>query len=149
MTSFVTPKSGVAYETYVSLISQANTKIFQVSPTFAAGDVKVSIDNGTSNNITTLPVIGTNTMLAKVNLSAAEMTGANISVVFHDAAGAEWCDFMLNIQTSARQIDDLAYPATSGRSMAVDASGIVDANIEEVNGTTVTGSGTAASPWGP
>ena len=143
MTTYVTPKSGVAFECYVSLISQANTKIFQVSPTFAAGDVKVSIDNGTSNNITTLPVIGTNTMLAKVNLSASEMTGANISVVFHDAAGTEWCDLMLNIATSARQIDDLAYPATSGRSLAVDASGIVDANVEKINATTITGDGSA------
>lgn len=149
MASFVTPKKNAAFECYIALVSQANTAIFQVSPTFAAGDVKVSIDNGTSNNITTLPVIGTNTMLAKVNLSASEMNGDNISVVFHDAAGAEWCDLMLNIQTSARQIDDLAYPSTSGRSMAVDASGIVDANIEKVNATTVTGSGTAGDPWNP
>jgi len=140
MPSYVTPKINTAFEFYVGLVSQANGKIFQVSPTLAAGDVKVSTDNGTSGNITTLPVIGTNTRLVKVNLSAAEMNGANVSVTFSDAAGAEWCDLVVNIQTSARQIDDLAYPATSGRSMVVDASGLVDANAVKVGPS---GSGTA------
>lgn len=127
MPSFVTPKRATAYETYVGLISQANTKLLQNSPTLAAGDVKVSIDNGAPANLTTLPVIGANTRAVKVNLSAAEMTGDNITVVFTDAAGAEWCDLLLNIQTSARQMDDLAFPLTSGRGQLVDAAGLVDA----------------------
>ena len=110
MATYVTPKINTAYECYVSLVSQANTKLLQVSPTMAAGDVKVSTDNGASANITTLPVIGTNTRVLKVNLSAAEMNGGNVAVIFSDAAGAEWCDLTLNIQTSARQIDDLASP---------------------------------------
>ena len=113
MPSFVSPKKNTAFEFYVGLVSQANTKIMQASPTFAAGDVKVSTDNGTSSNITTLPVIGTNTKLAKVNLSAAEMNGDNVTVTFSDAAGAEWCDLVVNIQTSARQIDDLSTVTTA------------------------------------
>jgi len=32
---------------------------------------------------------------------------------------------MVNIQTTARQVDDLAFPATSGRSLLVAASGSV------------------------
>jgi hypothetical protein len=46
-------------------------------------------------------------------------------VQFIDAAGAEWCDVLVNIQTTARQLDDLAYPATTGRSLLVDTSGAV------------------------
>ena len=42
---------------------------------------------------------------------------------------------MFNIQTSARQIDDLAFPATSGRSFVVDTSGVVDANVLNWLGT--------------
>lgn len=46
----------------------------------------------------------------------------------------------LKWQISARLSDDLAYPATSGRSMVVDASGLVDANTVKIGPT---GSGTA------
>lgn len=35
----------------------------------------------------------------------------------------------IDLQTAARAIADLAYPATSGRSLAVDASGRADANV--------------------
>lgn len=43
-------------------------------------------------------------------------------------------------QVTARILDDLAYPATSGRSMVVDASGLVDANAVKLGPS---GSGTA------
>jgi len=115
MPSYVTPKNGVAWIGYVGLVSQANTKLLQVNPPLAAGDVKVSIDGGAAANLATLPTVtpagGTR---VKVSLSAAEMTGDNISVVFSDAAGAEWCDLFLNLQTSARQLDDLAFPTVAG-----------------------------------
>ena len=128
MPSYVTPKKNAAFECYIALVSQLSGKVFQQSPTLAAGDVTVSIDNGAPTSITTLPVIGVNPTLVKVNLSAAEMDGDNISVLFADVADAQWCDFLLNIQTGARQIDDLAFPATTGRGMDVDAAGAVAAN---------------------
>lgn len=111
MASQVFPKRAAAFTFYAALTSQADTKLFQVNPTLATGDVKVAIDNGSFNNITTLPVVtpsGGRTVL--VSLSAAEMTGDNIQVQFVDAAGAEWCDLIVNIQTTLRQVDDLAYP---------------------------------------
>lgn len=49
--------------------------------------------------------------MVKCSFSAAEMNGDNITLVCHDAAGAEWCDVILNIQTTAQQIDDLATAA--------------------------------------
>jgi len=135
------PKKNAAFTFYVSLISQADTKIAQANPTLAAGDVKVAIDDGAPANLGTLPVADADfTKRVKVVLTAGEMNGDNISIIFSDAAGAEWCDLMVNIQTATRQLTDLAYPATSGRSMVVDAAGLVDANTVKVGPT---GSGTA------
>lgn len=93
------PLRGVAYEFYVSLRSQANVKVFQANPTLAAGDVKVSKDGGALANLTTLPAAVSSSKLVKVNLSATEMTADNVTVIFSDAAGAEWCDLAINIQT--------------------------------------------------
>jgi hypothetical protein len=141
MASYVTPKKNTAFVFYLGLVSQADTKLLQTNPTLAAGDVKVAIDDGAPANLATLPVVDAEfTKRVKVSLSAAEMNGDNISVLFSDAAGAEWCEQLVNIQTSARQIDDLAYPATSGRSMVVDVNGLVDATMVKSGPT---GAGTA------
>lgn len=113
----------------------------QVNPTVAAGDFKVSIDGGALANLGTLPAVSpAGSAIVKFTLSTSEMAGANATVICSDAAGSEWCDLTINIPTAARQIDDLAFPATSGRSMVVDASGLVDANTVKVGPT---GSGTA------
>lgn len=140
MADYGIPKSGVAYIFYGCLVQQADTRLFKSAPTLAAGDFKVSIDGGAFANLTTLPTNTPGTFSVKFSLSASEMTGDNILVVASDAAGAEWCDQCWNIQTSPRGIADLAYPATSGRSMVVDANGLVDANTVKVGPT---GSGTA------
>lgn len=126
MASYVTPLRATEFITYVGLSSQADTKIFQANPTLAAGDVKVSIDGGALNNLNTLPAVTpAGGKLVKVLLSAAEMTGDNLQVIFSDAAGAEWCDLVINIQTTARQIDNLAFPNTTGRGIDVTATGAV------------------------
>jgi hypothetical protein len=136
MATQVPPKKNIAYTFYVGLVSQANTKLFQVAPTLATGDVKSSLDGGAFGNLATLPVVTPAAGRAvRVDLSAGEMNGDNIVLQFVDAAGAEWCDLILNLQTAARQIDDLAFPATSGRSMVVDANGLVDANTVKVGPT--------------
>lgn len=124
MPTYNTPKKNTAYRFYVGLTDQANTKLLRAAPTLATGDVKVSIDGGALNNVATLPSAApAGGRSIQVDLSAAEMNGDNIVVQFVDAAGAEWCDQLINLQTTARQIDDLAYPATTGRSMLVDATG--------------------------
>jgi hypothetical protein len=135
MTSYVTPKKGVEFIIYIGLTSQANPNTLQASPTIAAGDFKVSIDGAALANLSTLPAVTpAASKMVKITLSTSEMNGDNITVVCSDAAGSEWCDQLINIQTSARQIDDLAYPATSGRSLAVDAAGLVDANTVKISG---------------
>jgi len=109
MATYVPAKINTAYIFYVGLTSQANGNILQVNPTLAAGDVKVATDDGAPGNLTTLPVVDADfTKRVKVSLSAGEMNGGNVTVIFSDAAGAEWCDLIVNIQTSATQIDGLA-----------------------------------------
>lgn len=113
MASFVTPKKNTEFIFYMSLTSQANGNVFQVNPTLAAGDVKVSTDGGAEANITTLPAVTpAGSKRVKVTLSATEMNGDNVQVTFSDAAGAEWADVTINIQTSLQQIDDVATQAS-------------------------------------
>lgn len=140
MTSYVTPKKNAAFVFYVSLEDKANAGLFKASPTLAAGDVLVATDDGAPANITTLPAVDADfTKRLKVSLSAAEMNGDNVTVIFSDAAGAEWYDLEVNIQTSARQVDDLAYPATSGRSLTVAATGEASVNVTYSAGVLLAG----------
>ncbi len=126
MATYNTPKRATAHKFYVALVDQSNTKLLKANPTLAAGDVQVSKDGGAFANITTLPSASPASGRAlMVDLSATEMTADNVVVQFVDAAGAEWCDLFVNLQTTARQIDDLAYPTTTGRSLLVDAAGAV------------------------
>src|SRR3990167_3490792 len=83
---------------YASLSSQS-TGQWQANPTLAAGDVKVATDDGAPANIGTLPVVDADfTKRIKVTLSASEMNGDNVTVIFSDAAGAEWDDMTINVQ---------------------------------------------------
>lgn len=76
--------------------------------------------------------------MVKISLSAAEMTGDNMTIVGIDVSGAEWANIMLVLSTAQRQFDDLAYPATSGRSTAVNASGQVGVDWANVGAPTTT-----------
>lgn len=141
MPTYIPAKIATQFVFYGSLVSQANPKLMQVNPTIASGDFKVSIDGGALANLATLPTVTpAGGSMVKFTLSTTEMAGANATVVCLDAAGSEWCDLTINIPTATRQVDDLAYPATSGRSIVVDASGLVDATTVKVGPT---GAGTA------
>lgn len=106
--SYVPAKKNTAYVFYVGLPSQANSRTLQANPTLAAGDVKVAIDDGAPANLATLPAVDADfTKRVKVSMSAAEMNGDNITVIFSDASGSEWCDLIVNIQTVTTQIDSL------------------------------------------
>jgi len=108
MATYVPAKKNTICVFYTGLVGQSNTKLLKVNPTLAAGDVKVATDDGAPENITTLPVVDADfTKRVKVSLSATEMNGDNITVIFSDVAGDEWCDLLVNIQTASSQIDDL------------------------------------------
>ena len=95
------------YVFYVSLVSQANTKIFQANPTYAAGDIKVAVDDGAPANVSAVAIDGDFTKRVKITLSQAQTNGDNLTVICSDAAGDEWCDLTINIQTSAQTLDEM------------------------------------------
>jgi hypothetical protein len=107
MASTNPPIRGTAYTTYVSLVSQADTKLFKTSATLATGDCKVSKDGGSFNNIGTLPVEISTTGVLSLALTGTEMTADTVVVLFRDASGAEWCDLMLTLHTVAANFDAL------------------------------------------
>lgn len=98
MPSYMPAEYAAAYVFHIFLIDSANRPKFKSSPTLAAGDVKVRTDDGAEANITTLPTASG--AVVKVSLSAAEMTGDIVDVIFRDAAGAEWDDFAVSIATA-------------------------------------------------
>jgi len=114
MPSYVSPKKNAAFVFSIGLVSQADTKLLKASPAIAAGDFKVSIDGGAFVNLATLPVVTPASGKAvQVTLSAGEMNGDNIAVLASDAAGAEWCDRLVSIQTVTNQADDQAKEVTA------------------------------------
>lgn len=120
------PKKNTAFTFAVGLVDSANQPAFKATPTLAAGDFKVDIDGAGFNNLTTLPTVTPAAgRRVQVALSATEMNGDIITVQCVDATGAEWDDVLITINTSVRNVDDLAYPATSGRSLDVNTSGLV------------------------
>ena len=86
----VPPKKGNAFSFTTALTSQADTKLLKANPTLAAGDVLVSKDYGAFANLATLPDAEPDAGYAiRVQLSATEMDADVVTVLFHDAAGAE------------------------------------------------------------
>ena len=134
MSTMVPAKKNTAYTFYTSLVSQANPYIFQANPTLAAGDVKVAVDDAAPANVTDLPTVDADfTKRVKVTLTASEMNGDNITVIFSDVAGDEWCDQVVNIQTTAAQIDEI-------KSETAD----IVADTAEIG---TAGAGLTAIPW--
>lgn len=119
------PKKNTAFTFSLGLVAQASRPSFKAAPTLAAGDFKVSIDGGAFANLATLPTVtpaaGTRVEIA---LSAAEMNGENILVQAIDAAGAEWDDVIITIDTSVRVTDDLATPTNITAATGVVLSGV-------------------------
>ena len=108
MASFNPPKKNVAYRMFVGLRSQADTRLFQVNPTLASGDAKVSKDGGALANVATLPTVIGSSAVVQIDLSSTEMNADNVTIVLSDAAGGQWCDLVIGLQTAANQFDDLA-----------------------------------------
>jgi len=98
----------MSYLMFVGLRSQADTRLFQVNPTLASGDAKVSKDGGALANLTTLPSVIGSSAIVQIDLSSTEMNADNVTIVLSDAAGGQWCDLVINLQTAANQFDDVA-----------------------------------------
>lgn len=127
---------GAATDLYISL-KAAGANNFQANPTLAAGDVKISIDGGVFANMATLPsVVPAAGKQVKVPLSAAELTGKVMKIHFIDAAGAEWDDFEINIQTyghASAQHPNIGV-TMRGTDSAALASVCTEARLSELDG---------------
>ncbi len=98
-TFFNPPRYGLEFIFYTGLASQADNAILQANPTIAAGDVQVDKDGANNfTNLGTIPAVVGTTKSVKVIVSAAEMKADNVTILFSDAAGAEWSDQLVNIQ---------------------------------------------------
>lgn len=104
------PKKNAAFTFAVSLVDRVAPHAYKASATLAAGDVKVDIDGAGFNNLTNLPAVTPAAgKRVEVDLTAAEMNGDVITVLFSDASGDQWNDLMVVLHTATRQIVDLAY----------------------------------------
>lgn len=153
MTSYVPPiKNGASgWIGYVSLAPRTATGAWQSNPTLATGDVKVGLDGGALANLGTLPAVTpASSKLVKITLSQAEVNADNVAIIFSDAAGAEWCDLTLNLQTVARQIDDLATPTNITAGTITTVTNLTNAptagDLTATMKTSVTTAATAATP---
>lgn len=145
------PKNTAGYVTYISLVSQADTKIFKAAPTLAAGDFIIAIDDGAPANLATLPVVDADyTKRVKVVLSQAETNGDNLTIICSDASGAEWCDLTINIQTAAQTLDatDVVADAVKVQTdkMTFTVANKMDSNVYTWNGTAVHATTEAGTP---
>jgi hypothetical protein len=111
--STVPPERAAVFEFEMGLVSVADANVFQDDPTLAAGDVKVIKDGVLDGNIDTLPSAVTScTRLITVTLSATEMDADVVTILFHDASGAEWQDAAVSINTTERSLAKIPAFAT-------------------------------------
>jgi len=95
-----------AYTFYTALLGSGGE--FQVNPTLAAGDFKISIGGANYVNLTTLPVVEpAGSISVKVSLTADEMNADKISIHAKDVAGGEWVETVFTIETDEANVTDL------------------------------------------
>ena len=86
------PQRGVAYTFRISLLDSSVPGRIKKSPTLTTGDFKLSKDGGVLTNLATLPVeVPAGSGCITVSLSAGEMDGDKIQVIWSDAE-FEWGD---------------------------------------------------------
>lgn len=131
------PKKNTAYSFVVGLVDQSNRPSFKANPTIASGDFKHSGDGSALANLTNLPAADpASSRLVKIVLTAAEMNYDRVCIQCVDAAGAEWDDVIVYIDTTTRNVDDLCFPTTSGRSIDVTVDGEVGLDWANVGSPT-------------
>ena len=153
------PKKGVAYSFELSLVDSANRPQFKINPTIASGDFLVSQNGGALAPLATTPTVTpAGSTIVTVSLSSAEMNADKVFVQAHDVSGSQWDDVSIFIDNNVRNIDDVAFPTVSGRSLAVDTSGdvavssiapntITDATILRYRGAVVADLGNTSSSF--
>jgi hypothetical protein len=130
------PKKNAAFNVHFPLYDNDGDLVSGAT----ALDSEVSIDHGTFTDCTNEATeIATSSGVYYLALTQAEMDGDIITTITKTSTTN--AKTAVNVMyTATRQLTDLAFPATTGRSIVVDANGLVDANAVKVGAT---GAGTA------
>ena len=96
------PVKAEDFEFDVCLEDYDNPGLFVANATLAAGDAKISKDNGALANLATLPAVSPAAgKIVKVVLSATEMTADKVTVILSDqTVPPEWSDYSITILTT-------------------------------------------------
>lgn len=117
------PVKNVAFSFMLGLVDTANRPQFKAAPTLAAGDFKHSGDGSALANLGTLPAADPAAgRLIKVSLSQAEMNYDRVTVQCVDAAGSEWDEVIVTINTIDNTVASIGANVVqvSGDSTAAD-----------------------------
>lgn len=97
------PVKGEDFVCYICVEDMQNPGRHKVNPTIAAGDFKISQDDGAEANPGTLPSVSpAGSAWIKIALTAAEMNADNVKIRWSDQTSpAEWADDALDIPTTA------------------------------------------------
>ena len=118
------PKKNVAFTFDLSLVDSANRPQFKVNPTLETGDFKISTDEGALVPLATLPAVSpAGSRNVKVVLNTSEMNGDRMLFQAVDAAGAEWDEVIVEINTTEVTVDDLVRSTTPANALDVSATG--------------------------
>ena len=98
MPSYEPPKKNSPYVFYTGLRSRSSSYALQDNPSIGPFDVGVQLDDGSLMPLATTPTASGKRV--KVSLSAAEMNADNVTVIFSQVTLSEWCDQLINIQTT-------------------------------------------------
>jgi hypothetical protein len=141
MPTYLPPKKNSQLILYLGLVDCLNRPQFLANPTLAAGDVVVYTDDTAKGNIDTLPTVLSSGKVVKVTLSADEMNGDNVAVVFSDqTVPPDWDDLVIEIQTASHQFDDIAVANVRKNTALADFPFVMTDNVNHlpVTGKTVT-----------
>lgn len=125
------PVKNVAYRVYFPIVSNAGALV-----SGATGlDSEVSKDGGTFVDCTNEATeIATSSGMYFLDLSSSEMNADCVVVIVKSSTvGARTTPIIL--YTAARDVDDLAFPTVSGRSVDVTATGEVGLDLDNTVGT--------------
>jgi hypothetical protein len=108
----------------INLFTSAGAVLKSHSP--EAGDFVIYVDHVSQGNLAVAEAPA-GSGLYQASPTQDQTNGALLSIRCEDQTSpAAWASFWLHIWTTARGVDDLAFPNTSGRGLAVDTSGRVD-----------------------